>query len=120
MREFGGGKINQLGRGWLGFRWRETIDSTTNNPLKPSLKQMSDPMVTPVKRLSINSVELAHSSGEIPIRSLDHQMVVIVHQAVGLAEPVKSIRDVGRILRNSYRSVLSLKIGLRSLPREVT
>jgi hypothetical protein len=41
--------------------------------------------------LGIDPVELAHASRQIRIRRLHQEMVVIGHQAVGMAEPVEAL-----------------------------
>src|SRR5579859_1424106 len=50
---------------------------------------MPDPAVTPVACLGKHSVQLAHAFGQVGIRGLDEQMVVVVHQAPGIAQPVE-------------------------------
>ncbi len=39
---------------------------------------------------------LAHPFGEIAIGSLDHQMIMVAHQAIGVAEPVKALSDMSQ------------------------
>jgi len=41
-----------------------------------------------VKKLGIDTVELSHAEGEVGIRCLDQKVVMIVHETVGMAEPV--------------------------------
>ena len=49
---------------------------------------MAHPTVPPVVPLRIDSGELAHPPGEVAFRGFDQQVVVVVHQAVGVAPPV--------------------------------
>jgi hypothetical protein len=42
-----------------------------------------------IRALRIHAVELAHPLREIAIRGLNHQMIVIAHQAVGVTQPVE-------------------------------
>jgi hypothetical protein len=37
---------------------------------------------------------LPHTEGEIAIRSFDEQMIVVVHEAVSVANPVAALIDV--------------------------
>ena len=39
------------------------------------------------------TVKLTHSAGQIGIRGLYHEMVVIVHETVGMAQPVMPLND---------------------------
>jgi hypothetical protein len=50
---------------------------------------MSGPAVSSVESLGIDPVELPHPPAEIALRGLDEQMIVIIHQAVGMAKPVE-------------------------------
>ncbi len=56
---------------------------------------MSDSVMPAIEGLGGNPVELAHPFGEIAIGGFDHQMIVVIHQAVGVTEPVKSLGDLG-------------------------
>lgn len=49
---------------------------------------MPYPVMSPVEGLGVNPVQLPHPKGEIPLRGLDEQMVMIFHEAVGVTEPV--------------------------------
>ena len=42
-----------------------------------------------VKALGINTIEVPHASTEIPLKCLNQQVIVIVHETVGVAEPVE-------------------------------
>jgi hypothetical protein len=52
---------------------------------------MTGPMAFPVEFLRVDSVQLSHPPGKVGLRGLDQQMVVIAHEAVGMAEPVDSL-----------------------------
>ena len=49
---------------------------------------MPHPAMSSVEGLGVNPVQLPHPQGEIPLRGLDEQMVMIFHEAVGVTEPV--------------------------------
>ena len=46
--------------------------------------------VPSVESLGIDSVELPHRPTEIALRGLDEKMIVITHQAIGMAQPLES------------------------------
>ena len=46
------------------------------------------PVVAAVVPLGINAVELAHAGAQVAVDGLYNNMKVVVHQAVGVAEPV--------------------------------
>jgi hypothetical protein len=56
------------------------------------LEQMTCPLMTFIKKLCINPVQLPHTQGQIAIRRLDQE--VVVHHAVGMAEPVIPFIDM--------------------------
>jgi hypothetical protein len=50
---------------------------------------MTDPLMDPVEPLCIDPVELAHALGQIAVRRLDQEMIMLGHQAVGVDDPVE-------------------------------
>jgi len=58
------------------------------------LKDVSCVTMTPVEALSEYAIELAHADGQISLRRLHQQMIVIVHEAIGMNEPVISTMNV--------------------------
>lgn len=48
---------------------------------------MANATVRAVEALRIDPVELAHAAAEIGRRGLDQKMIVIVHEAIGVAGP---------------------------------
>ena len=65
------------------------------NRFEPALKQVPNPLVTAVKTLSVDSVELAHADGEIGLRCFNQQMIMIRHQTVGVADPTVTTDNPG-------------------------
>ena len=53
-----------------------------------ALKNMANPVVSYIKCLGIYPVELSHAAGKIAVRSFNDEVIVIIHKAVGVAEPV--------------------------------
>jgi hypothetical protein len=64
--------------------------------LKPSLKEVPYPAMPLIESLRIDTVQLPHAYRKISVGCINEQMVMIVHQAVGVAEPIvpKSTRMV--------------------------
>jgi len=58
------------------------------NSLKPSLKEVSYPAMPLIESLRIDTVQLPHAYRKISVRGINEQMVMIVHQAIGVAEPI--------------------------------
>lgn len=61
--------------------------------LVSAFKNMPSFSVTSIVSLSIYAVELFHTERQIGIRRLDHEMVMILRQAVGMTEPVIAFDD---------------------------
>jgi hypothetical protein len=60
----------------------------------PSLEQMTDPAVPFVEMLGVDAVQLSHAEGEIAVRGLDEEMIVIGHETVGVANPIVAFINV--------------------------
>jgi len=60
----------------------------------PALEQMPRPLMTFIKKLRIDAVQLPHTQGEIAVRRFDQEVIVVVHQAVSMTEPVIPLIDV--------------------------
>ena len=56
--------------------------------LESPLKQMPHPAMSLVEGLGIDPIQLPHPQGEVPLRCLDEEMVMVLHKAVGMTEPV--------------------------------
>src|SRR3990167_3214792 len=55
---------------------------------------MPHPSVPPVRYLGVNAVELAHPLGQISLRRLNDQMVVVPHQTIRMAYPTEALDDL--------------------------
>jgi hypothetical protein len=64
------------------------------DPFKAPLKQMPDSVVPSIQCLRVNAIQLPHPLGQVPIWRLDYQMIVVIHQTVGMADPVKALGDL--------------------------
>jgi len=56
--------------------------------LESPLEDVSGTSVVPVEELGIDAVDLAHAEGEVRIRCLDEKVIMVVHETVGMAEPI--------------------------------
>lgn len=66
------------------------------NRCEAALKQMPDSSMPAIEGLGIAPIELAHAEREIRLWGFEQEMIVIVHQTVGMAEPAVPIDDVGQ------------------------
>ncbi len=62
--------------------------------LVPALKEMPCPAMPFVEELGIDAIQLPHAYGEIAVRSLDEQMIMIGHEAVGMTDPIVALIDM--------------------------
>jgi len=52
-------------------------------------------MMDSIIPLGVDPIELAHPSRQMAVRGLDQKMIMIVHQAVRMTEPVRAAHDGG-------------------------
>ena len=68
--------------------------------------------VLSVKPLREDAVQLPHPHGEVSIRGLDQQMVVIAHQAISVAEPMVAVVNALKDIQECFAVRLGTKDGL--------
>ena len=66
-----------------------------------------------VEALGVNTVDMAHASGNIGIRGLDQQMIVVGHQAVCGYAQVPHLRGFDHYLDEGLKVALVEKEALR-------
>lgn len=59
--------------------------------LESPLEYMANSLVPPIEGLSVNAVQMPHPHGKIAVRCLDQEMIVVVHEAISMADPVEAI-----------------------------
>ena len=59
--------------------------------LVPALEQMTGPAVPFVEELGIHSVQLSHAEGKITVWGLDKEVIMVGHEAVGVADPIVAL-----------------------------
>ena len=87
---------------------------------EPSLEDMTHPPMTFVIGLGVYTIDLPHSYGQVSIRCFNDQRIVIVHQAVGMADPVKALDDLSKRIQKKFAIAVISEIALPSFPRDVT
>ena len=80
-------------------------------------KQLTVFLVAPVETLGIDTVDMTHTTGEIAIRSMDQQMVMIWHQAIRRYFKIPSIR---RLLKNLDEGFIVMSVQKNVLPSSAT
>ena len=80
--------------------------------LVPALKEMAGTVAAVVEKLRIDAVQLAHAEGEVSVRGLQEQMVMVVHEAVGMAQPVIAFLDVLKRPEEHFAVLIVLEDGL--------
>ncbi|MGH1450617.1 MAG: hypothetical protein ACRBBM_14530 [Pseudomonadaceae bacterium] len=58
-----------------------------------SLKALAHPVVPSIVLLGIDTVQLAHTAGEIAVRRFNQKVLMIAHQAVSMTQPVVLLAD---------------------------
>jgi hypothetical protein len=61
---------------------------------EPALEKVAGSMMPFIKELGIDAVKLPHAEGEIAVGCFDQEMVVVRHEAVGVAQPVITLVDM--------------------------
>jgi hypothetical protein len=64
------------------------------DPLVSTLEEVADPIVPAVEALRVDSVQLPHPARQVRLRSLDDEVVVVRHQAIGVARPAVLPDDI--------------------------
>ena len=80
--------------------------------LVPALEQMTGPAVPFVEELGIHSVQLSHAEGKITVGGLDKEVIMVGHEAVGVADPVVAFIDVLEGVQELEPILVGLENGL--------
>ena len=76
---------------------------------------MADAPMAPIEPLGIGAIQLPHALGQIRQGRFHQQMVMIVHQAIGMASPPKAIHDLGESIEKGLAVGLGFNDGLVSI-----
>jgi len=58
------------------------------NGLVAALEKMTRPTVESIEQLRVHAVQLPHAESQIAVRRLDEEMIMVVHEAVGMTDPI--------------------------------
>ena len=89
------------------------------NGSESPLKEIPDLAMAAIKDLCVDLVELPHPAGEIRLGCLDQQMIVIVHQTVGMAKPSKPADHLTEHSQLDMLIYICVTMRCRALPRLV-
>jgi len=62
--------------------------------LVPALEKMTHSVVPLVECLGVNPIQLSHASGEVAFGGFNQKVKVVIHEAIGMAEPVVALADL--------------------------
>ena len=82
---------------------------TTSAQFDPLVEEMAGPSMSFIEELRVYAVYLSHADGEISLRGLDEDMVMIGHEAVGVADPIIALID----MLEGVQEVLPVGVGLK-------
>ena len=63
-------------------------------------------MMLPIEKLGVDPIKLPHSERKIPLWGLNDQVIVIVHQTIGVTEPMVSSIDHAEEIQKGYTILL--------------
>ena len=72
---------------------------------------MACPLMTFIKKLCIDPIQLSHTQGEVAIRRFDQEVIVVVHHAVGVANPIVSLINVLECVQEVFAVMVILEDG---------
>lgn len=66
--------------------------------------------------MGIDAIELPHPVGEIGFRCFEDQVIVVVHQTIGMAEPVKTVSNLPQALQEGLTISIILEDIVPGIP----
>jgi hypothetical protein len=78
----------------------------------PPLEEVTGPFVVSIEELGIDAVKLPHAKRQVSVGCFDEEMIVVVHEAVGVAYPIVSFVDAVKGVEESLTVMVVLKYGL--------
>ena len=91
-----------------------------NDRFVPSLEDMTGFLVLPVVSLGIDAVYLSHSLRKVSLRGFNDQMVMVVHETIGMAEPMKPLDNTTEKFQEVQAIFVVPEYLLAAFPLEVT
>jgi hypothetical protein len=68
-------------------QFQEIGIAINQNRLVALLKDVAHMSMVPIEALRVDSIQLPHTFGQIGIRRLNHKVIMVGHQAVGITHP---------------------------------
>lgn len=65
--------------------------SLNQHSLESALKEVPNLAMIPIELLRVHAVQVAHASGKSVVHDLDNKVVMVPHEAVGMAEPLEAV-----------------------------
>ena len=104
---------NICGMPWFSFASPPT-GQPMHFPFSPKLRtHVADALMRPIEILGVGAVEEFHALGQRGRIGFDQEMVMIVHQAIGMAIPVMALH---RMLQQGQELAAICVIGVNILP----
>ena len=82
------------------------------NSFIPTLEQMTDPPVPFVEELGIYAVQLPHTERKVSVRRFNEKVKVIGHETISVANPVVTLVDVLKGVKEVITILIVLKYRL--------
>jgi hypothetical protein len=82
----------------------------------PTLEQMTGPAMPFIEELGIDTVQLPHADGQIAVRRFNEEMIVVGHKAVSVANPIVTLINVLKSIKEVFAVSVILENGLLLVP----
>jgi len=79
---------------------------------EPALEKVPVSLMPFVKELSVDAIQLSHANGEIAVGCFDQKMVMVGHEAVGVAHPVITLVDALKGIEEIFAVLVIFEDGL--------
>jgi hypothetical protein len=86
------------------------------NAFEPALEKVAGSFVPFVKNLGIDTVKLSHAEGEVGVGRFDQEMVVVGHEAVGVAQPVITLVNMLKSVEETLAVLVVFEDSLLFVP----
>jgi hypothetical protein len=84
------------------YEFQEIGIAVNQNSRIAPLKDVTCMSMVPIEALCVDSMQLPHTYGQIGIRRLNHEVIVVSHQAVGITHPSHAPTNVTEYLEKAF------------------
>ncbi|BCS55432.1 hypothetical protein GSbR_00340 [Geobacter sp. SVR] len=81
------------------------------NRLEPSLENVPILAVLSIVCLGVDAVQMAHPGREITILGFNEKVVVIIHEAVGVAKPIEALHHLAEDIQEYVTVIVIFEDG---------